>query len=542
MPGSPFTVQYQENFLPVSGRLPVEVSPRLIVVGTFNAGRSGLVPLPAGFLRPLESILEEYSNGVADYETDYIKTYMRMGEAGVSSGVVEVYNVVNPSSLKAQTPIVTDGAGTPVNQFRFEAIGTGIAYNGLIIKLTCRRVIAAGHPAGANTSVFDVEVSSVNPDAAKRTFRNVVFTRAGGNGTSAYHGTIDAADAINDPLTGSLVARLVYEPTANSGYKPAANVVNNLTMTGGTTVAPTDAHWQAGIDVAAGLPFRWHVTPVPPNETIRAYHVAASARAMFPLHIVDSFYGETLSAWLTARATYGDDPSAGRFAPFYGWGIHANSDGREVPVSAAYMGKYSAKLNSMGLSGGYPVGNRPLGFRSIAPSMVLDASSQAALAAINTNYLKQLESGSYGVHGYWTGDNQILRTGDLGIRVMWNAVMRDMAEAVRDLAQNVGNTPYTREAIAQIVLAQLSKYFVAGMIEEANQGVFTYEEVTQQFQNVSLPLLEGWAYVLTRIRFNPTLGGVYLYFTNAEVKGLPSIFGSSGGASAASGTEEEGAE
>src|SRR5690606_14224963 len=121
-------------------------------------------------------------------------------------------------------------------------------YDGLTAVIAITRVIATGHPAGANTAVCTVTIEGPNPDAEPEVFDNIVFTSEGSTaGNSGAHRTRDAS-IINDSLSGSKYQRLVYEATAASSSFGANRTVGDtetLTLaSGGDGSALDDDDWK----------------------------------------------------------------------------------------------------------------------------------------------------------------------------------------------------------------------------------------------------------------------------------------------------------
>lgn len=525
MPGSPDTFLFSENFQSVRGAVPVDIAPRMVVVGDFPAGRQGYIS-PGG--RPLGSMLAEYSDSQPNYETDLLRTLMRMSFAGLPSAPVEVVRVVDAAAVVAETEVLDDGdATTPVDQGNFVAVGPGAAYNTRTIRITTTAVIPTGHPAGDNVSVNTVEVFPPNSNLEPEVFRNVVIDGAG-RGSSGRWNTRDIETAINDPITGSRVVRWEYAGTANGGYKEPVGTITVLTLAGGTDGAPAATDWEAAIDMASGRPFRWIILANAPSEATRAYFVNAVKAAPYGMGFFNSMFGEGLSTFLTARDTYGNGPDEGKIMGFWGWATHPAAGGREIPAMAAYLGLWSAKINSSGLGGNYAVGNQPLAYTSIAAGSELTREAQESLATANINYVRNLEGGGIGVHGFWTLDSQIERVGDAAVRTMYNDIIRQLATALTELAQNRGNSVATRQVILDYATARLQPYIAAGFVEFAAMDVMTYQQVLDRFTGITVPFYEQWAYLLASLRFVGTLGGVFAYLTNRDIQGLAVIFQEAG--------------
>lgn len=534
-------VKIREVFEGARGSLPTEVAPRLVLIGDLPAGRPGLQARPPGVGLSLNELLREYGTGDADYTLDWARVYASQSAQGFRPSGFDVYRIVASDAAVAETDKATDDASSnPVDLFHFEAIGPGTAYNGLKVVIEVTRVIATGHPAGANTAVCTVTLPAVNPDDAPEVFTNIVFTSEGSTaGNSGAHRTFDAS-VINDELAGSKAWRLVYEATAGTSSFGANRTVGDtvtLTAAGGTDgSALDDSDWKAAIDEASALVWRWFVIANPPTDTVRAYQHSTFKAAPFAMTFLNQMYGETLSNYSTAVAAYGREADDGRSAAFFGWGPHPAANGREVSFSAGYLGKWSAKIAATGLGGDYPVGNQGLGYSGISAGDKLSRANQEAAAAAGINYATQLHDGSYGVHGYWTRDDQLDRMGDMGVRSMVNDVARRLAIAFAPLAHNRGNTLITRAKIDRLGTQAILPYVNKGALKKAAAGTFDLTEVQNRWQGVSFPDLPGWAVFAAQLVFNGTLGGVFAHLSDQEIEGLTAIAGGATPTAPAGGT------
>lgn len=527
----------RESFEGVFGALPSEVAPRILLIGDFPAGRAGLNSPPPGAGISLNDLLREYSDGNADYNTDFARVLASRSVQGFRPAGFDVYNVRPADATKAVTPAVTDDAAvSPVDLFHFEAIGPGTAYNTLNIVIAVTRVIATGHPAGDGVAVCSVTIAGPNPDASPEVFENIVFTDEGSTlGTSGSHRTRDAS-IINDVFVGSRYVRLVYEATAGDSHFGANRVkgdTETATLAGGTAgTALDDTDWTDAISAVSGISFRWFTIANPPSTVVRAALHSTLKTAPFRLVFLNQMYGESITDFMTDLDTYGDSASDGTSGAFFGWGSHAAAYGREVPAAAAYMGEWSAKIAANGLGGSYPVGNTNLGFRSIAVGDELTYAQQETAAVAGVNYLKRMDNGGYGVHGYYTRDDLMDRMGDLGVRSIVNDLGRRLAIAFTPLAHNRPNNVVTRSTITRLGTQAIMPYINSGAISRAAVGTFDLMEVQSRWQGVSFPSLPGWAVFMTSIKLNLTLGGIFAHLTDAEIEGLQAI---AGGAPAAEG-------
>lgn len=522
--GQADTFLYREDFQGRYGAVPTEIAPRLTLIHSFPVGRVGV---PEG-LSDLPELMREYGNGFADPGLDFIRVFAGQTYDGVQAGRFEAVRVAAANATLARSaPYATTVEALEVPQGYFESVGPGEDYNGVTPRLTVTRIEDV-HPVGAGVRVFRVEVPAVDPGLPPEVFDNIVFSSSAGGGTSAFDQTNDAS-TINDPLAGSRTVRWRYSPTATGTLGAALAVGDTIDMplSGGTDGEMTQGDWEDAIDACQELNFRWFV-PLAPTEAARGYAVGALKKANFELIVVNQMYGETLSAFIEARGAYGNTVTNGCDMYFWGNGEHILTPGREIPFSAAYLGRWSAKIAATGLGGEYPVGNEPLGYRSIASGDRLKRAQQEQLAALNINYAKQL-TGGFGVHGYWTGDKLVDRMGDAAKRVFWNDVLRRLAVAFIDLAQNRGNTVVTRKRIKVVGDAAIQPYVTAGYAIEAATGTYTYEEVIRRFEGLGWPSFNyDWAYYLAQIGFAPTLGGVFVHATDQEIVGLVSLIQNAG--------------
>lgn len=521
--------KYREQWEGFFGALPSEIAPRLLIIGDFPAGRAGLNAPPPGAGNSIHDVLREYSVGKADYNLDYAKVFARQSYQGSQPAGFDLYNVTASDATEAVTPALTDGDAVPVDLFHFEAIGPGTAYNGLQIQVEVSRVIASGHPAGSNIAVCTVTIPSPNPYANDEIFENIVFTYEGStDGNSGAHRTRDAS-IINDPVVGSRVVRLVYEATANTSNFGVGHVkgdVETADLASGTAgTALADLDWTTAIQAVEGLPFRWFVIANPPSDPVRQQLHTSAKVAPFGLGILNQMYGETITDFITARDTYGSEADDGKSMPFFGWGSHFAAQDREVPFGAAYMGRWSAKIASVGLGGGYAVGNTGLGFKSIASGDELTKTQMDLAAAAGINYATRLYDGSFGVHGYWTLDDQVDRMGDGSVRVIFNDIVRRLAIAFTPLAQNRPNSPLTRQKIQRLGDQAVLPYLNLKYVERAASGTYDLMQVRDRWPGVTFPDLPGWVVYMLSIKANLTLGGIFAHLTDAEVEGLTAIAG-----------------
>lgn len=520
------TFKYRERFEGSAGVLPGEVAPRLVLVHDFPAGPDGLTSPRAGAGLGANDIIRLYSDGNPDYGVDFARVFGDQRFAGFGPGAIDTYRVVASDAVRATVTLTDQDDTTPIDIGAFTAVGAGVAYN-KTITLVVTDVIASGHPAGANTPVFKVTIPAPNPDANDEVFERIVFTQEDGRGTSAYHRTRDAS-VLNDL---SFIVDFNYVPaaaTADLAANATKGDVITLTLAGGTAGgALADADWQAALDELADLPFRWLVIPNPPTDTVRADMHTTIKGMPFGFAALIQMYGETPAAILTARDTLGSEADDGRSAMFFGWGPHPSAGGREVSFAAGYLGLASAKINAGGLGGDYPVGNTGLGFTKITD--VLTKADKGSLAAESIMYAQQLYDGSFGVHGSWTLDSQLDRMGDLGVRWMWNDILRRLALQFTPLAHNRGATPLTQTKIKRLGDAAISPYLSKGVVRIAETGTAPLEEANTLFPGLSFPADPGWVAYVARVVFYLTLQGVYVHATDAEIAGLASLAGSGGG-------------
>ena len=520
----------REVFEGARGSLPTEVAPRLLLIGDLPVGRPGLHARPPGAGLSLNELLREYSDGEADYTTDWARVYAAQSSQGFRPSGFDVYRVVADDATVAETEAVNDAdSGSPTDLFHFEAIGPGAAYNGLELVIEITRVIASGHPAGDNVAVCTVTLPPVNPFDAPEVFTNIVFTKEGSTaGNSGAHRTVDAS-IINDELVGSKVWRLVYETGANAQGLAANRAVGDtitVTATGGSNGSVlTDQDWADAIAAATTLPWRWVVIANPPSATTRAALHTALKTMPFGFGAVNQMYGESLTDYISALSTLGSDAEDGRSMAFFGWGPHPAAFGREVSFSAGYFGRWNAKIAASGLGGDYPVGNQALGYTGISAGDKLSRADQEIAAAAGVNYATQLYDGSYGVHGYWTRDDQVDRMGDAGVRVMNNDIARRLAIALSPLAHNRGNTVLTRSKIQSIGRQVIQPYVSKGALRQAAAGTYDLTEVQTRWQGVSFPDLPGWAVFMASLVYNGTLGGVFAHLSDQEIEGLEVLIG-----------------
>ena len=529
----------REAFEGAWGSLPSEVAPRLLMIGDFPAGRAGLNSPPPGAGISLPDLMREYGNGEADYNLDYAQVFASRSTSGFRPAGFDVYNIKSSTATVAASTAITDAdVGSPVPLFHFEAIGPGTAYNSATAVITITRMVA-NHPAAIGSdpvAVCTVTITGPNPDASPEVFENIVFTDEGSSkGNSGLHRTKDAS-IINDALVGSRYMRLVYEATAGNSHfganRTAGDDVTATLAAGADGAALTNQDWNDAIEAVSGIPFRWFVIANPPSETVRANLHQDLKVAPFRLVFLNQMYGESLTNFMSDINTYGDLADDGTSGPFFGWGPHPAAGGREVCSSAAYLGEWSAKIAAAGLGGSYPVGNQGLGFSGIAAGDALNKSQMDAAAAASVNYLKQMENGSYGVHGYYTLDDQLDRMGDLGRRSIVNDIGRRLAIAFTPLAHNRPNNVITRGLIQRLGNQAIMPYVNAGAVKRAATGTFDLMEVQNRWQGVSFPNLPGWAVFMASIQINDTLGGVFAHLTDSEIEGLTAL-ASGGGASAA---------
>lgn len=526
------TFKYREAFEGFQGVLPGETAPRLLIYHTFPAGPDGLTSPRAGAGLGMNDILRYFSNGEPDYGTDFAEVYSRQTHGANTPGAIDVYRLVPSDASKASAVLNDQASGTPVVIGEFEAVGSGAAYNKRIY-LTCVEVIestgAFAHPAGAKVPVFDVEIEGPNPRYPAEVFRRVVFTHSGETGSSAYHKTIDAAGLTDR----SMVINFTYDPDADTADLAASadeGDVITLNLVGGTDGSATlDANdYKDAFDDTVNIPFRWRVVPNPPEDTVIENLHMSNKAAPFGLAILVSPYAFSTQDALDVRDTIGKEADDGKSAFVWGWGAHPAILGREAPYAAAYFGRFSAKINATGLGGEYPVGNQGLGFTTIAEAHKLTGAQEQALSKASIMFARQMYDASYGVHGSWTLDAQLDRMGDLGVRVMWNDIIRRLALQFTPLAHNRGATVLTRNTIQRFGDMAIRKYLDRGYVKKAATGISSIEEAAARFPGLSFPDLPGWVVYLAQIIFYPTLQGVFAHLTDADVAGLTEI-GASGG-------------
>lgn len=530
-------IKVREFWEGVFGRQPVEIAPRLLLIGQFPAGRPGLHVPPPGAGLSLDELLQEYGDGSVNAELDYARVFARQSDGGVAPAGFNVANVVPATATRAVSGTVTNQVPvTPVAQFRFEAIGPGATYNNLVISITCTRIVN-DHPLGNNIPVCRVTVESVNPRYAPEVFENVVFTYTNAtNGSSAYHRTVEAQEVIED----SRIVRLVYDVAANGSLTMTVGQTITATLAGGTEGgAVTDTDWTGLIAQAEDLPFVWRVAPALPSGVVRDYLHNSNKAAPFGVATYLQRYGETLAAFTTARNAAGNEADDGKSMTFFGHGQHPAAGGREVSFSAAYLGRFSAKINALGLGGAYAVSNQPLGYTSIAPGDRLTRTQREQAAAAGINVATRLLTGQYGVMGYYTMDDQVDRMGDISIRVIMNDVIRRLFTAFMELPQNRANNPGVQDKIRRLGDQVIQPYQNLGYVRRAATGTFSLEEARTRLPGLSFPTLPGWAAYVASLQFFPTLGGIYIMLTDKEVAGLTAVAGGQPQASATS--EGEGA-
>ena len=531
------TFRYREAFEGARGTLPGEIAPRLLLIHDFPAGPDGLTSPRAGAGMNFTDLQRFFSDGEFDYGLDFAEVFSRQVDGAARPGAIDVYRVVGEGAVRA-SGIMQDNFDTGVDPDNptyttlglFEAVGAGPAYN-KTIRLEVTRIESSAsnpHPAGAVVPVFTVTIPSPNPDALPEVIRNVVFTFEGGKGTSAYHRTIDAA-SITDR---SMIVNFSYDPSAEDANlsNMAVGDVIDIPMTGGVDGgALSDDDWQAAFDAVVGLPFRWRVVPNPANETVRANLHISNKSSPFGHAFAPNLYGETVEDFITARETMGSEADDGKTSLVWGWGAHPVVGGRETPYLAAYLGRYSAKINSAGMGGEYPVGGLNLGFTSIAEAHVLTAAEEEALSQRSIMFAKQLTSGSYGVHGSWTIDSQFDRMGDLATRIIWNDVIRRIALVAEPLAHNRAAHLLTQRRIKISCDQAIQPYIQRGYLRVANTGVSSLEEANRRYPGLTFPQeLLGWVVYLAQLVFYPTLQGIFAHFTDADVAGLTSLLSGSG--------------
>lgn len=520
------------------GALPSEVAPRMLLIGDFPAGRKGLQSPPPGAGLSLNDLIREYGDGNADYNLDFARVFASRSTSGIRPSGFDIYNIKSGAATDAVSAAVTDAdGGSPVSLFKFKAIGPGSAYNGLTTTITVTRMVT-GHPAHPTdpVAVCSVEIMGPNPDSSSEVFDNIVFTEEGSLlGNSGVHRTRDAS-IINDPLVGSRYQRLAYEATAGASHFGANRTVGDQAVAtlagGGNGNALTNTDWTNAISAVSGIPFRWFTIANPPSATARAALHSTLKVAPFRLVFLNQMYGESISDFITDVKTYGNLADDGTSAAFFGWGSHPAADGREVAASAAYLGEWSAKIAAAGLGGSYPVGNQGLGFRAIAAGDGLTKTQMENAADAGINYIKQLEDGTYGVHGYYTRDDQLDRMGDLGVRSVVNDIARRLARAFTPLAHNRPNNVITRATIDRLGNQAILPYVNVGAVRRAATGTFDLMEVQSRWQGVSFPSLPGWAVFMASLSIYGTLGGIFAHLTDVEIEGLNSIAGGGGGAAA----------
>lgn len=522
--GSSQTVIYRERFEGITGVLPGEVAPRLLVIGEFPAGPAGLTAPRAGGGLGREDIMRIFSDGLPNYNTDFIRVYSSQTYGGASASAVDVYRVVADDAETAEANFVDgDSAGIGI----FEAVGPGAAYNGRTITLEVTEVLT-NHPAAAVVPVFDVFIQSPNPDAPDEVFRRIVFTQ-NGDGTNAYHATRDAS-VIN---TLSYVVDFIADPALGDADFSTFTLgdVTVLALAGGANGGVLDDEdYESAIDASGELPFRWRVIPNSPSNTILSYLHTVNKASPYGHALLVQPYGMPAETLIGIRDPMGSEADDGKSSMVFGWGSHAFAGGREVPYAAGYFGLYSAKINSSGLGGDYPVGNLGLGYLNIADGDVLTPTQAEMLAQANIMYANQLPDNSYGVHGSWTLDRQLDRMGDLGRRMMINDIIRRLVLQFTPLAHNRGRTIMTMSRIQFLGDAAIRPYMSVGWVNRAATGTVAIEEAAARFPGTSWPSLPGWAVYLASIVIYPTLQGVYVHLTDADIAGLSALSGSTAAA------------
>lgn len=517
---SSHTVLYRERFEGIFGVLPGEVAPRLLVIGDFPAGPAGLTAPGAGAGMGREAIRQFFSNGVPNYNTDFIDVYAGQTYGGSGTGAIDIYRVVASDATAATANFADESTPGPIAIGTFEAVGPGTAYNGLTITMEVVEVLTS-HPSAPVIPVFDIFVQSPNPNSQPEEFRRIVFT-TDGSGTNAYHRVRDA-EVIN---ATSFIVDFLYDPdiaTADFSSYAVGDVVL-LTLAGGSDgAALDDEDYEAAIDATGDLPFRWRVIPNAPTPTLNNYLHSVNKASPYGHAILIQPYGTPATTLIADRLPLGSEADDGKSSFVFAWGAHPLAGNREVPYAAAYFGLYSAKINSSGLGGEYPVGGTGLGFLNIASGDELTPSDREALSQVNIMFGQQNADGSYGVHGSWTMDNQLDRMGDLGVRIMWNDIIRRLVLQFSPLAHNRGRTTVTMDRIQSLGDAAIRPYLSVGWLSRAATGVVAIEEAAATFPGTSWPSLPGWAAYLASLRMNPTLQGVYIHVTDADINGLASL-------------------
>lgn len=533
MPGMSEVLRIQTDFRGAQLQDVGRPAPRIMLISDTAAGPLGLNSPTIGM--SMRDVISTYSDGTPSYAIDWVRAYYSSRFEGKGPSPVDVYRVGSGGTKAVSPTLYADntigwgvddwGTGVPSTDpiGFFEADGVGdVTFD---VDLIPVQKIVSGHPAGANITVFDVRVHSPSGAFPAITYQRVVFTNPDATGDSSSYRTVDAATILNSPTRRPAIVRWVYEPFYTAGLNPdLADGTGTLSVTGGTAPTVSAADWQAAFDTVRTIPNRWHVIPNPPDESTRTAYVNTLRDGDSVLVHVAQMYGEDPTTFATARDAYGDGEGSSSVVTFFGWGTHPLANGREVNASALYLGRWAAKINRSGFGTSYPVGNENLGFSSVAAGDELNQSQQEQFSNLNINYIKKFDDGTIGVHGFWTLDRDLTRLGDLFRRHSWNDIIIKLTQAYKRMAQNRGNTPFTRADVNRLGDLQIRPYFERGFARRAQTGTFYYEEIQQRYPDLNLDNLNGWIYYLAGIQLNGTLGGIYVYLTNQQIEGLTEVF------------------
>ncbi|MCD0159782.1 hypothetical protein IHN63_00515 [Deinococcus sp. 6YEL10] len=432
----------------------------LILVGQSERG-------PDGLSEPL-SRLDEFESTygrvpvAGSYVNDAVYLYTSQEDSNTQPGNFYYVRVTPSGYVLAESTVkalVSGGAVGTTDALRFRATGKGKWGAKVRTVLTPS---TAGDSGRVNVTIKLYDAETGGNVVATEEYENLYFRPGNRQNPKFIENVINAT---------SKLARVTVLADAQHGLDLAAGAERPLINATADSGTVTRDDIKAALDLALpkikGVGFLYvpDAYNVPDtsgaNPTFGA--VVQDLELLGAVHgklvVLDALESDTLTQGTTKVTAL-----AGRKAAMVNvrWGYSAYRQSVAVPLSAAWIGLYSARANNPSMGLHYPASNLPLrgvvGLKAL-PNLKLDEARAA-----NVNVFVDLDGGGYGLHGLWTPDKDADGFRQVTRRLIWWDIQLAVRTAVSGMIQNNPINPYTLKLIDQRVIVLLKSRATRGML------------------------------------------------------------------------------
>lgn len=451
----------------------VDGSYPMILIGQSERGPDGL----SDELSSFSEFVKTYGNPVAgSYTNDAVYLYTKQGDGPeMQPGnfyFVRVSPAANGTGEVSFKGLTSANVLDTVDALKFRAVGKGKW--GAKVRVTLAPS-TAGDVRRINVTVSLYDAETAGNLVRSETYENL-FYRTDDRQNPKYIETVLAAnsklvratvliDAVNGLVTTGV----------NDTIKPLVNASVDSTVVTRDDIVPVveaAANSVKGVGMlylpdAYNVPDATGASPTYGAVVVELSRIGLANRKLVVVDEVENGTTTTAATKVTGFAGLNHIFLATR------WGYTAYRQSVAVPLSAAWIGKYSTRANRPDMGLHFPASNLPLsgvvGLKPLAGIKLDDARTK------NVNVFMELDQGGIGLYGIWTPDKDADGFRQVGRRLIWWDIQFQVQAAINALVQNSPVNKKTLKLIDGRVVTILKRNALRGVLvglggSEARRG------------------------------------------------------------------------